>query len=672
MTTLCTVLKVLLIASCLTIGGPSISKETVSQEDLATQKELLQVKLDANKELQQKDLEAANKRIEALDKRLDDQVSRVSDIGSAVDRFGFIAGLLGLMITVLLAAGGLVGYFSAIGKARKEAEEAAKKWFSENDTVLRQEIETLQTAAKLGHSTIDASVEAFSAQAKTAMEKLQYKISNQLPDGLQTENGADTKALQQRSEELRSIPEANYSFDDWNTRAFAAYNSNQLEEAALFWEYAARTPAVGAVNSAQSIYNRGVALSQLGRHEEAIAAYDQVVAAYSQDPIPALREQVARAMNNRGVALGQQERHEEALAAYEQVITAYSQDSIPALREQVAKAMSNSGIALGKLGRHEQAYAICDKMVALYGQDSDPELRELVARTESNRGVALGQLGRHEEAIVAYDKVIALDEKDSTPALCELVPRVKSNKAIALGQLGRHEAAIDLCDQIIARHEQNPEPAQRELVAKTLSNRAVALGQLGRHEDAIAAQDKVIAFVGQDSAPTMRELVARATNMRGVTLGKLGRHDLAASTFEQMLSLYGQDSAPELQELIAGAMNGKGFHLLCQAKSLWNAKAEAQALLEEAAQILNKAHEGKKESAFILGNQAYVAWLQDAKQQSADLFVSALAAPEDGGEALYKGTLADFEIHPIPEDQGFRELVERLWAEFQADKNRNH
>lgn len=379
-----TFLKVLLIASCLTIGGPSVSKETVSQEDLTTQKELLQVKLDANKELQQKDLEAANKRIDAFDKRLDDQVSRVSDIGSAVDRFGFIAGLLGLMITVLLAAGGLVGYFSAIGKARKEAEEAAKKWFSENDTVLRQEIETLQTAAKLGHSTIDASVEAFSAQAKTAIEKLQYKISNQFPDGLQTENGADTKALQQRSEELRSIPEANYSFDDWKTRAFAAYNSNQLEEAALFWEYAARTPAAGAVNSAQSIYNRGIALGQLGRYEEAIAAYDQLIAAYSQDPIPALREQVARAMSNRG-------------------------------------------IALAKLGRHEQVIDVCDQIVALYGHDSDPVLRDLVAISTSNRGVALGQLGRHEEAIAAFDKVIALDGQDSTPALRERVARAMSN-----------------------------------------------------------------------------------------------------------------------------------------------------------------------------------------------------------------------------------------------------
>lgn len=170
----------------------------------------------------------------------------------------------------------------------------------------------------------------------------------------------------------------------------------------------------------------------------------------------------------------------------------------------------------------------------------------------------------------------------------------------------------------------------------------------------------------------MRLLVTRALNNRSATLGKLGRHDLAASTFDQMLRLYGQDTAPDLHEPITGAMNGKGFHLLCQAKSLWNAKAEAQTLLEEAAQLLNKAHERKKESAYILGNQAYVAWLQDAKQQSAELFVSALAAPENGGEAIYKGTLADFEIHPIPEDQGFRELVEQLWAEFQADKNRNH
>jgi tetrahydromethanopterin S-methyltransferase subunit G len=80
----------------------------------------LQAKLDANKELQQKDLEAIHKRIDALDKRLDDQVSRVSDIGSAVDRFG-------ILVTVLLAAAGLAGYVSVVAKSRREAVGADRK-----------------------------------------------------------------------------------------------------------------------------------------------------------------------------------------------------------------------------------------------------------------------------------------------------------------------------------------------------------------------------------------------------------------------------------------------------------------------------------------------------------------------------------------------------------------
>jgi tetratricopeptide (TPR) repeat protein len=490
------------------------------------------------------------------------------------------------MITVLLAAGGLVGYFSAIGKARKEAEEAAKNWFSENDTVLRNKINELMSAAEKGHSAIHASIEEVNARKNAAIEKIQRNIGDQASADSHAENAVDTKALQQRSEELRSIPEANYSFDDWKTRAFAAYNNNQFEEAALFWDYASKTPAAGAVNSAQSIYNRGVALGQLGRHDQAILAYDQLISLYGQDSAPALREQVARAMSNRCIALGQH-------------------------------------------GRHDQAIAACDQMISLYGQDSTPALREQVARAMSNRGVALGQLERHDQAIAAYDQVVTFYGQDSTPAL-------------------------------------------REQVARAMSNRCIALGQLGHHDQAITAYDQMIALYNQEAIPTVRELIAKGMNNRSILLGRRGRYNEAIAACDQVIALYSQDSVPLLVEQVTEAMNGKGFALLCQAKSRWDQKETTKALLGDAAQILREAQERKTLSGMILGNQAYVAWLQEAKQQATQLFNSALAAPEYGGEELYKATLSDFEIHPVPEDQGFRELVERLWAGFQANQNKGH
>ena len=76
----------------------------------------------------------------------------------------------------------------------------------------------------------------------------------------------------------------------------------------------------------------------MGRSADALAAYQQVVDRYGDDPAPALREQVAAALYNTGIALGKRGRPADALAAYQQVITDYGDDPAPALREAVARA----------------------------------------------------------------------------------------------------------------------------------------------------------------------------------------------------------------------------------------------------------------------------------------------------------------------------------------------
>ena len=76
----------------------------------------------------------------------------------------------------------------------------------------------------------------------------------------------------------------------------------------------------------------------LGRSEEALAVYDDVVARYGDAPEPALREQVASALVNKGVTLGALGRSEEELAVYEQVVARYGDATEPILRQAVEMA----------------------------------------------------------------------------------------------------------------------------------------------------------------------------------------------------------------------------------------------------------------------------------------------------------------------------------------------
>jgi tetratricopeptide (TPR) repeat protein len=80
-------------------------------------------------------------------------------------------------------------------------------------------------------------------------------------------------------------------------------------------------------------------LGVLGRSDDAVEAYQRVIEDYGQDPAPALREQVAKALYNKGVRLGVLGRSADELAAYQRVIEDYGQDPAPALREIVARAL---------------------------------------------------------------------------------------------------------------------------------------------------------------------------------------------------------------------------------------------------------------------------------------------------------------------------------------------
>jgi tetratricopeptide (TPR) repeat protein len=81
----------------------------------------------------------------------------------------------------------------------------------------------------------------------------------------------------------------------------------------------------------------GIALSELKRYEEALAAYDQ---AFRLDPNDAY------AYGNKGIALGGLKRYEEALAAFEQAIR---------LDSDLGYVYHNKGLALERLGRKKDA-----------------------------------------------------------------------------------------------------------------------------------------------------------------------------------------------------------------------------------------------------------------------------------------------------------------------------
>jgi tetratricopeptide (TPR) repeat protein len=178
---------------------------------------------------------------------------------------------------------------------------------------------------------------------------------------------------------------------------------------------------------AKTLFNKGVALGRLGRFEEAVAVYDEVVARFGEASEPAVREQVANALINKGAALGRLGRFEEKLAVYDDVVARFGQAREPAVREQVASALFNKGLALTQAERLAEEVAVYDELVARFGQAREPAVREQVAQALFYKGVRLAELGRVQEAVAVYDEVVARFGEATEPALRDVVRKARAS-----------------------------------------------------------------------------------------------------------------------------------------------------------------------------------------------------------------------------------------------------
>lgn len=166
------------------------------------------------------------------------------------------------------------------------------------------------------------------------------------------------------------------------------------------------------ISSTQPISNRqlfyfdqGMALAELERGQEALAAFEQAI---RLDP------NFAGAHEYKGRVLGGLGRYQEALAIFEQVLR---------LAPNSAGAYDGKGMTLDELGRYQEALAALEQAIRL-----DPNF----AGAYNNKGMVLIRLKRYREALQAIEQALRLDPNFA---------HAYNNKGEALEGLGRNNEA---------------------------------------------------------------------------------------------------------------------------------------------------------------------------------------------------------------------------------------
>jgi len=265
---------------------------------------------------------------------------------------------------------------------------------------------------------------------------------------------------------------------------------------------------------ADSHGNRGDVLIDLGRAAEALESYDRALgiapgsletwcnrgaalqalgrhreALECHDQAIVLKGEYPEAHYNRGTALVALARFPDAVASFQRAL---------AFRPDYPDAHNNLGVALARLGRHADALASYEAALALQPNHAGALI---------GRGDALLALKRHAEALATFERALA---RGGTPALI--------GRGIALIELGRHEEALASFDAALAADPGN---------AAALANRGFVLKALRRWNEALASYERALTAAPSD---------AEISNNRGVLLAELGRHQEALASYDQALS----------------------------------------------------------------------------------------------------------------------------------------
>jgi predicted O-linked N-acetylglucosamine transferase (SPINDLY family) len=201
--------------------------------------------------------------------------------------------------------------------------------------------------------------------------------------------------------------------------------------------------------SPQILFNYGLVLIAMKRHEDALAAFEQAIK--HQDRFP-------EAHNLRGGVLVVLGRPEEAIESFDRALT---------INPDYAEAHCNRGTALQKLHRNREALESFDRAIAL---------RPTYAQAHANRGIALDALGRIAETLESYARAFELHED---------MPEALLNHSGALHALHRHNDALQSLDRLLTADPNNSEGHYM---------RARVMVELNRPDDAVASCEKAVAL----------------------------------------------------------------------------------------------------------------------------------------------------------------------------------
>lgn len=331
------------------------------------QNDELKTKIDA--------IEKDNQSIEEFKNTIDRQDKRIEDVnakmGSAAEKTSWLAIIVGIWAVVATIAS-IIFPLVFVPKWKNEAitsaRDAASQWLKDNSENLHNEInvfkERLDSLGNEVEENANHSNQKITSAADAFITKLQLKkepsIQKKPPIQKKVSDDNDNAdALTELAEQLRTKPQNEYNFEDWNRLAFSADEQRQKEDAIYYWNKAIEFGHPSEFNFVQTRLNIALTQGELNRFQEELSIYDDIIMQFENTHNEETKELLAEAFLNKGIRLGKLEgRADEAIAVYADLISRFKINLNESIDDSIALAMLNKGFELAKKGINDEAITI--------------------------------------------------------------------------------------------------------------------------------------------------------------------------------------------------------------------------------------------------------------------------------------------------------------------------
>jgi tetratricopeptide (TPR) repeat protein len=274
----------------------------------------------------------------------------------------------------------------------------------------------------------------------------------------------------------------------------------------------------------RALYQQGTTLARLGRPEEALEIWDEMLATYANEDVPPLAMGLAFAYQGKGAALRLLDRPDEALEIYDELIIRFSASDYPVLRGRADAALSEKVFVLLLGGRYDEAIVVANAAVGRLDESADPDA---LAIAVLNLGGALASERRFEEAIAVYDALIERLGDTGAPVLRARLILATNNKVEALMALERDDEATDVHEQMLATYGDEVPRAfadaaarnaydedAKAVVAGMLLKEALALAELDHKQKALVSVEMLLERFGNEDGADFERVLAIAREFR--------------------------------------------------------------------------------------------------------------------------------------------------------------